>query len=332
MHFAFLTSPGWQLNWAHGCVSVQALGGMIAPLEFRFANGQTVSPLHVAPWGAVEDAALPGVLRKLRGEWPCVPFGASRPPPGLPADWQTQNADDGWDHGFTANHDWHLVEQTQTLLKIAIDYPPGHAIRRLERTIRPDPNAASVEVLLTVFARAATQMPVALHPTFVVPPEGVELLAPPASRIYTYPVPTEPQVSRLRPNTFGTTLSAMPSDEGPLDFTRLPLPFATEELMQLVDCQPPFRLRYPHQAVEVKLDWDSQALPDALVWISNGGRAHAPWSGRHYALGIEPMSGFFDLGRVVVPTDGHPLAKNKGIVVDPLHPFEVRYALSATQI
>lgn len=332
MHPHPQTVPGWQLHWAHGSVSVQALGGMLAPLQFRFADGQTVSPLHVAPWGQADDAALPGVLRKLRGEWPCVPFGASRPPPGLPAGWQMQNADDAWDHGYTSNHEWHLVEQTDTTLSIAIDYPPGHAIRRLERVIRPDPNAASVEVVLTVFARATTQLPIALHPTFVVPPEGVELLPPSASSIHTYPVPTEPQVSRLRPNTSGTTLSAMPTDHGPLDFTRLPLPFATEELMQMVDCQPPFRLRYPHEAVEVQLDWDSQALPDVMVWISNGGRAHTPWSGRHYALGIEPMSGFFDLGRVVLPTDEYPLAKNKGVVVGPNHPFTVKYAISATQI
>ncbi len=75
----------WDLVWPHGSFSVQALGGMLAPVTFYLhdaAGARTVSPLQVAPWQP--DPALPGILRSLRGSWPCVPFGMTQPPADLP--------------------------------------------------------------------------------------------------------------------------------------------------------------------------------------------------------------------------------------------------------
>lgn len=323
---------GWTLRWAFGEVSVQALGGMLAPLTLVLPDGKTISPLQVAPWGVDNDPALPGVLRRLRGEWPCLPYGASKAPGNLPDGWSARAAEDAWDHGYTANHDWQLVSQTSEALVIAIDYPAGSAIQRLVRTVRPVPEAPAIEVELTIHARERVQLPLALHPTFAIPPSGVQITSATAARIYTYPVPTEPGVSRLLPNAAGHTLDAMPTVTGTQAFTRLPLPYATEELMQMVDCQPPFTLRYLEAQVEVQLDWDTDVLPDALIWISNAGRSHAPWSGRHYALGIEPMSGFFDLGRVVTPDPGHPLAAKQGVQLNPAQPLRVCYRISAASV
>lgn len=323
-------TPAWTLRWARGEVTVQALGGMLAPITFRLAGGASVSPLQVAPWGDDHDERWPGVLRRLRGEWPCLPFGASRAPQGLPEGWAAHPADDGWDHGYPANHDWHLIEQTDTVLTVGIHYPPDSAVDRLERTVRPEPDAAAVHVELRVFARRSCQVPLALHPTFAVPATGVHITRALARRIHTYPVPTEPGVSRLRPNASGASLDALPmADGGTGDFHRLPLPYATEELMQLEGCQAPIELHYLAERVRVRLDWDTQVLPDALLWISNGGRRHAPWSGRHYALGVEPMSGFFDLGRVVTPDARHPLATQHGVTLDPARPLVVAYRLAA---
>lgn len=319
----------WTLRWPFGEVTVQALGGMLAPLCFVLPGGKTVSPLQVAPWGVDNDPALAGVLRRLRGEWPCLPYGASRPPQDLPAGWTGHAAEDHWDHGYTANHDWHLLSHTEEELVVAVDYPADSAIERLVRSVRPNRQAASIEVLLTIHVRKPVQLPLALHPTFAVPPSGVEITAA-SNSVFSYPIPTEPGVSRLVPNTCAASLDAMPTRDGTQSFTRLPLPHATEELMQMVGCKPPFTLRYHEAQVDVQLDWDTAVLPDALIWISNAGRSHAPWSSRHYALGIEPMSGFFDLGRVVTPGAEHPLADQKGVQMQPGHPLQVRYTIAAT--
>ena len=76
------------LGWEHGALAVQRLGAMLAPLTFVLADGRQVTPLQVAPWAGEPGAEdLPGILRRLRGEWPCVPFGYSVPGEGWPADW-----------------------------------------------------------------------------------------------------------------------------------------------------------------------------------------------------------------------------------------------------
>ncbi|MGY0193880.1 hypothetical protein ACWA7J_02275 [Leptothrix sp. BB-4] len=322
----------WTLRWRWGDVTVQALGGMLAPLTLRLRDGRSVSPLQVAPWGADNDPRWPGVLRRLRGEWPCLPYGAVQPPPGLPHGWQGHAAEEDWAHGYTANHDWHRVAQDDDVLSVAIDYPADSPIARLERHIRPDPDAAALHVELHIHARRACQMPLALHPTFAVPSTGVHLHTTPARCIHTYPVPTEPGVSRLRPLATASSLTAVPSLDGITALDRLPLMHDTEELLQLEGCAPPFALDYLAEGVRVELDWDTAVLPDALLWFSNRGRRHPPWSGRHVALGIEPMSGFFDLGRVVTPAPDHPLAGQHGIRLDPAQAQVVSYRLSASGV
>lgn len=321
----------WTVHWDCGSVTVQSLGGMLAPLTLRLPDGRSVSPLQVAPWGVAEEVVLPGVLRRLRGEWPCIPYGASKPPADLPADWTSSPAEDIWDHGYTANHHWYRVAQDDTSLTIAIDYPAYADIARLQRTVRVTPGLPQVEVELAISARRDCQVPVALHPTFAIPESGVEIRAASASRVETYPVQTEPGVSRLMANTSGKDLDSMPASDGStLSFTRLPLPFATEELMQMVGCTGPFTLRYVRDSVDVHLTWDTSVLPDALIWVSNGGRAHHPWSSRHFALGVEPMSGFFDLGRVVQPGSEHSLHAEKGLCLKAGEPLVIRYQLEAT--
>jgi hypothetical protein len=113
-----------------------------------------------------------------------------------------------------------------------------------------------------------------------------------------------------------------------MDVTRLPLPETTEELLQISECKPPFVLRYPEQHADVSLDWNAEELPDALLWISNGGRTHEPWSGRHFAVGVEPANSFFDLSRVAIPPANHPLAGRTGIFFKAGVPRTITYRLS----
>ena len=77
------------------------------------------------------------------------------------------------------------------------------------------------------------------------------------------------------------------------------------------------------------LDWDHALLPDLMLWVSHGGRLHAPWNGRHFALGVEPVNGAWDLGRVTQPPAGHPLAQRTGVTLTPGEPCVIRSQLSA---
>jgi hypothetical protein len=317
----------WTLKWAHGEATAQSLGGMLAPVRFELGGGRTVSPLYVAPWG--DDARWPGLLRALRGEWPCLPFGAVTAPPGLPLGLETRNAADTWNHGYGANHMWRLVEKVADRLTLRIDYPSEGEIERLERIIEVDPEAPALAVSLTVHARRDVVLPFALHPTFAIPDEGIEVLACPHQSVHSYPVAPEPGISRSSPNQTSASLKEIATATGPMDVTRLPLLDKTEELLQIAGCRPPFVLRYSAQQADVLLDWNSEELPDALLWISNGGRAYEPWSGRNFALGVEPAQSFFDLGRVVTPPADHPLAGRTGLAFRAGVPRTISYRLSA---
>ena len=320
----------WTLKWAHGEATAQSLGGMLAPVRFELGGGHSVSPLYVAPWG--DDARWPGLLRALRGEWPCLPFGTVAAPPGLPPGFETRNATDTWNHGYGANHMWRLVEKTADRLTLRIDYPSEEAIESLERTIEVDPEAPALIVSLTVHARRDVVLPFALHPTFAIPDEGVEVLACPYQMVHSYPVSPESGISRSLPNHAFASLKEIATATGPMDVTRLPLLGKTEELLQIAGCRPPFVLRYSTQQADVLLDWNPDELPDALLWISNGGRAYEPWSGRNFALGVEPAQSFFDLGRVVMPPADHPLAGRTGLAFRAGVSRTVSYRLSARSV
>ncbi|MEO6920581.1 MAG: hypothetical protein ABI171_16490 [Collimonas sp.] len=169
-----------------------------------------------------------------------------------------------------------------------------------------------------------------MHPTFRMPeqPHGLRVSLGEIEQLLTYPTWPEPGVSLLRPNSSSSGLHAMPTAEGTIDLSLLPLPLATEELVQAVNCRGPVHLDYLREGVRVSLDWDRRLLPDAMLWISNGGRHHAPWNGRHFALGVEPLAGPFDLGRVAIPPENHPLA-HRMLRLLPDEAFMLRYRISA---
>lgn len=186
------------LRWPHGTLQVQRLGAMLGPVDFRLADGRSASPLHVAPWADEPAAAeLPGILRRLRGEWPCVPFGYPMPADGFPSEWAAvmpsneivENV-----HGFSANHDWDWLDDDGRSLRLACDYPAGSPVRRLERTVTPDPDAPAIDLTLTIEVREACRLPIGLHPVFRLPEKSgaVELVPGRFAHLRTHPAPSSP--------------------------------------------------------------------------------------------------------------------------------------------
>ena len=328
------------LAWPHGRVEVQRLGAMLGPLRFEAEGHEPFEPLQVAPWADEPGAqALPGILRRLRGEWPCVPFGRSDHPPGLPAGWSRLEADDDAGHGHGSNHDWHWLPADDALqLRLAIDYPPGSAVRRLERRIRARADAPALDIELHIEMRRAQRLPLALHPVLRLDAGRIELHVVHDGGGATYPVPCEPGLSRLAPDRRFEGLQAVPlaaqadQVDGSVDASRFPLPFDTEELLMLRGLRAPLEVRFIDRGWRFQLDWDRALLPDLMLWISQRGRQGWPWNGRHLGLGVEPVNGPFDLGRVAVPPAGHAAAAHLGVELDPARPCVLRYSLAATPL
>ncbi|SDF66316.1 MULTISPECIES: hypothetical protein [unclassified Duganella] len=329
--------PMWRLEWDHGSAEVQALGGMLGPLHFRLDAERDLQVMHVAPWaGTVDSMGLPGMLRRMRGEWPCVPFGRTDLPPDLPQGWTALAPDDRWPHGYASNHRWRCKHADQQSICLEIDYPEDSPVASIERHISVVQGAAALDITLTIHPRRSTQLPAGLHPTFRLPqPHGrVTLELGRHEGIYSYPSSSAGAVSRLLPDTRSAQLNALAGIHGPLDLSRLPLTDDGEELLQVraltaIDGAAPFSLHYQDYSAHVGMWWNPQQFPDLMLWLSNRGRPEFPWQSRHVALGAEPVNSVFDLSRVAQPPAGHPLSDRLGILLQAGEAWTTRYRIAA---
>ena len=92
------------------------MGCKIIP-KFKL-NNKIIEPLHSANWigeSSDEFNALPGILKNLRGEFPCVPFGINSPVENISDDWKDSYSEEPYvvnePHGFCANKNWELLEK-----------------------------------------------------------------------------------------------------------------------------------------------------------------------------------------------------------------------------
>jgi hypothetical protein len=342
------------LAWSCGALEVQTLGAMLGPLSFRPSDeGQAISPLAVAPWADEPDAqeelkTLPGLLRRLRGEWPCIPFGATFPKEMFPQEWRPdeglrRNACDddvpAEPHGYPSNHDWSWEESScgPDRLTLTIAPPDPHPIALATRSVAVDLNAPRIEIGVTVVARRSGLYPIGVHPTFVLPDkEGtLSLRLPNYDHVLTFPTEVEPEHTRLVPNRKAKRLYALPAaGGGTADATRLPWPHGSEDLVQVVGLtEGRLSLSYDCKGMvrTVLLNWDVVAFPHLCLWLSQGGRQGFPWLNRHRALGVEPMAGAFDLGTAVARSTTTPLARagwRTGVWLDAGKPWRTTYSIA----
>ncbi len=325
---------------------VQALGAMLGPVEFKLSDGRLISPLAVAPWcddSGPEHDALPGVLKRLRGDWPCVPFGMTTVPDGLPSDWRPLSGHvsdhiDHAPHGYCSNGLWDLQQMGSSGVKAEIVYPQEHAIERLERTVIANAEDAAVDIGLTVHARRDTRLPIGFHPTFRLPDRaGAARLEFGGSKVkaWTYPIPAEPGRSLIAANQRNVRLDQILGVNGlPVSIQQLPFDSPSEDIVLLTGTEGRVDLCNNDEGYRVSLTWDSRALPSCLLWLSNFGRQFYPWCGRFRAIGIEPVAAAFDL-RLNYKNDRNPL-NALGIPTDVAfkasEPWDTSYSISCAQL
>jgi hypothetical protein len=286
---------------------IHPLGAMLGPARFRLRpDGRSFDPLFSAPWSqdqSPEGHALPALLKHLRGEWPCVPFGSPVPRADLPLDWRHDpswhSPTDPFFHGYGSHHEWRLSANEKECLAW-IDCPPDHPIERLERGIRLREGAAALDFRLDITARRDCALPIALHPVFRLPARAApqaELVLSAQTRVWTFPAEVEPRRSLLAPDQRGIGPDAVHSVDGIVrDLRRLPFDKPGEDLVLLTGTGGSVSLANHAEGYVVSLNWDAMALPSCLLWISGGGRLGYPWLGRVLAVGIEPCCAPFDLG------------------------------------
>jgi hypothetical protein len=267
-------------------------GGVIDDVEINI-DGVSLHPMHRAPW-LVAGETLPDhvapVERKLAGDFFCAPFGRS--------------AADVPIHGAAANGRWREAGQD-----IAADgsttarYELGEAILGAilvkEITVRP---GQPIVYQRHVFDGGAGHIPVAHHAMVHVPGGAALSFSPKAfGRTTNSPLESDPARGRSLlkyPQRIESMAQVALADGGMADATDYPFAQRHEDFIALVEEE---GARIGWSAALAAKDGflffalkDAAALPETLLWMSNGGRDYAPWSGRHTeVLGIEEAATSF---------------------------------------
>jgi len=283
--------------------SVSSCGMVVTSVDY---NGRTISPFKIAPWGETGDEnvlSLPPILHKLRGDWVCAPFGASRKVENLSETWTSKSlvydqSESNHPHGYSSNADWSFNQEDNELHMECI-YPKDHPIAKVKKTLKPTQNGYIGEV--EIHPRVDISLPIGLHPTFRLSSQpGKTKLIPGKFKFgMTFPGSLEKSSTFVPAQIFDNLSQIRTIHNTVVDASSLPLNYDTEELIQLCGIDGHFTLINEEENYEVKLQWDPQAFPSVLLWMSNRGRPFYPWNGNFTAVGIEPINAAFDLGNYV---------------------------------
>lgn len=293
-------NQNWIIKTDKVKVHVQSLGAMMAPLEVEMKSGKIASPLAISPWADESKAGvLPGILQRLRGEWPCIPFGMNRE---VDLDPDDKNNED-WlksPHGYASNHHWDLVSLEEDKISLSIEYPEFHPIETLERNVSILEDQTGVHCQLKVYPRRDVKLPIGLHPVFSMEFPAGSLQCNPAEFefAHTYPFSVSEEIPIFETNQKFQLLINAPGAHGDrIDLSSLPFEEKGEGIVQLCGLQKgEFNLSNKAERYMSCLTWDVEQFPSCLLWVSNSGRSNYPWNSRNMALGIEPVSAFFDQG------------------------------------
>lgn len=286
-----------------------AVGGQLSQVKFRLGR-KVVEPFSTAPWcDKAEAKKLIPLLRELRGDFFCAPFGDG------PA-WRGELHPP---HGEPANGTWkkHPSGSGQLVATLPTRVRPGKITKIVEA--RPGETNLYQTHLLEGYRGG---MCLGHHAMLDFTRNGPGLISTSKIRLaQVLPAPFEnPALGgycSLKQGAWFRRLDSVPMADGAkADLSRYPARDGFEDLVML------------HHKDTEDFAWEAVVFPEkgfvwfalknpaylasTVFWHSNGGRHYAPWNGRHRGvLGIEDVTAYFHLGLAASLAD-NPW-KEKGI-------------------
>ncbi len=331
-----------QASWHLATSSVEAYltqqGGHLGPILFHFGD-RTIAPYALCPWAEEDtDEALPPVLKVLRGDFFCMPFGAND---------EVFKGEIHPPHGETANSLWKFesmrqVGDTVTLrTSLNTSVRPGHVDKWI--SLRSGHHAVYVRHLISGMKGPMSLGHHAMLKFPDTPGSGVVTTSP-FLHAQTAPQPIElPEnqgYSLLQPGTSFSSLADVPTITGQsTDLCRYPARKGYEDLVMLV-ADPSVDIAwtavtFPGEGYVWFALKDPLVLKQTVFWLSNGGRHYPPWNGRHTGvMGLEEVTSFFHYGLLqsvesnFLADQGHATCFHLDIAA----PMDVRYIMAVAEI
>jgi hypothetical protein len=262
--------------------------GHMGPVRFRLGK-RWVQPYALAPWQPQElGEELPPILRVLRGDYFCLPFGSSKGIRDV--------------HGETANGNWELIEKGIGRLSLEMKVAAPDCTVRKTLSIKEGQRAVYQEHCIEGLQgrynfghHAILQFPEKGGPYHVnTSPFQYGAVKPEA-----FSNPLAREYGALKTGGRFTALDKVPmADGGFADLREYPARQGFEDLIMVSSRQGDFAWSAAtldgYLWISLK---DPRTLPSTLFWISNGGRHAPPWSGRHLRrLALEEVCGHFSDG------------------------------------
>lgn len=292
------SEPSWSFHSDKVSAAVTCDGGHLGPVEFSLGK-RVVRPFHVAPWaGEKASKELPTILRVLRGDFFCMPFG------GNEKAWRGEKHPA---HGETSNGRWSspsvTVSNGWTMFRAEIE--TSHRPARVEKQILLRSGDTVVYSRHHV-AGATGPMNFGHHAMLDFEEGPARISCSPFMRGQVFPGAFENPAlggySALRPGSLFRKLEQVECKDGSkADLSIYPSREGFEDLV-MVSSKPSSELGWSAAVFEkAGYVWfalkDPRVLASTVLWHSNGGRHYPPWNGRHRkVLGIEEVTSYFHLG------------------------------------
>lgn len=304
-----LGQPSWRLAAGPVELFVTQTGGHVGPVTFQI-GGKKIQPYSVAPWAEEKtDPSLPPMLKALRGDFFCLPFGGNAAPfrrERHPA------------HGETANRPWTMVSASADALHLSIQLKirrgqvdkfvflrQGHTAfyqRHLISGLGGPMNLGHHAMLKFPNAPGSGTISTSRFLRGDVAPAPVEN-------------PAEGGYSCLKTGGTFRSLEKVPLNNGGwTDVSSYPARRGFEDIVMLTsDARLPFAwtaVTFPRDGYAWFALKDPRVLRQTILWISNGGRHYPPWNGRHVnVMGLEEVTSYFHYG-LAESAGENPLSAN----------------------
>lgn len=328
--------PSWSFNSSTVHAHLTQLGGHLGPVTFRLGH-RIVAPLSVAPW-AEEKIDTIDLLRALRGDFFCAPFGGNAKP------WKNERHPV---HGETANAKWRLDAFEKSDDRLTLHTSLDTTVRRG----RVDKFVTLIDGHTAVYQQHVLSglsgpMDVGHHAMLRFPDEpGSGVISTSRfTRGQVFPdafeEPAKGGYQSLEPAAEFKRLDRVPMLNGGFaDLTSYPARRGFEDLVMLTaDPKLPFAwnaVTFPKQRYVWFALRDPRVLRHTIFWISNGGRHYSPWNGRHVdVMGIEDVTAYFHYG--LAESAGANALNRRGIPtalqLNSKRPTRVNYIIGVVEI
>jgi hypothetical protein len=331
-----------QLSWRIATKEVEAYitetGGHLGPVTFK-VGARKITPYSVAPWAKEKlPPSAPPVIRALRGDFFCMPFGGNSTP---------FRGEKHPVHGEVANSKWEFESIDQGSQSTWLHLSLNTRVRRghVDKRICLIKGHHALYCRHTISGMSG-EMPLGHHAMIKfpdLPGSGIISTSPFVYGQTFYESTENPEIggySILKHGAVFESLKSVPLITGETtDLSRYPARRGFEDIAMVVaDAGLPFAwtaVTFPKERFVWFALKDPRVLRNTVFWISNAGRHYAPWSGRHVnVMGLEEVTSYFHPGLAESAAEnpisrmGYPTT----VALDPRKPTTVNYIMAIAPI